>query len=61
MSRMGEEMEKRLDANKYWMYEALVGIRKLLVSNFLAEESLEEALEHIHRIAERVLTKIEGG
>lgn len=54
MSKIGEELERRLDENKYELYEAC----KDALFHYKEECSIYFA-EHRH-ILERVLAKIEG-
>ena len=55
MSKMGQELEDRLDANKYEMYEVCLAIMRI-------SWALRECGYHtLVNLAEQVLVKIEGG
>ena len=56
MSKMGQELEDRLDANKYEMYEALELIRRCIRNS----RSAPNVLDTIDFVAQQVLAKIEG-
>lgn len=64
MSKMGQELERKLDENKYDMYEALV-FTKNQINEYLnppeyrisSKAFLIDALDEINR----ALAKIEGG
>ena len=61
MSKMGEELEKRLDENKYELYEALKEIRK--GEGAFSRDHLTHAqntIANMRDIAIEALAKIEG-
>lgn len=58
MSKMGQELEKRLDENKYEIYEAL----SFIVDNFNTGEmdGFTKAMNEGIPKAKKVLAKVEG-
>lgn len=57
MSKMGEELEKRLDDNKYAMYEAL---RRFLESSACTNGCDPEDMTCDMSFARKVIAKVEG-
>ena len=56
MSKMGEELDKRLDENKYEMLEALQLIRRCIINSSEAPNILQT----IASVTQDALSKVEG-
>jgi len=57
MSKMGQELERKLDANKYEMYEAL---KALLFQFAMAVEHPYSKDKEVYEQASKAIAKIEG-
>ena len=61
MSKMGQELDKRLEENKYEMLKASKEIRKGEGPFSLHLTHAENTIESMKNIAKEVLYKIDGG
>lgn len=59
MSKMGQELERRLDENKYELWEALRGIMENGAKMEMGAQTALKMFPYIKQ-AEKVLAKIEG-
>ena len=62
MSKMGQELDRKLDENKYEMYEALQKIAKAEGAYSLDRlKHAENTIENMQKTAQKALAKIGGG